>query len=75
MNNIDILEELKNKQYTNKDILGDLVLSEEEYTAISTLIAENKELKRCKDEIKEIIKYASDCDSPTLVEILKVLEE
>lgn len=45
MNNIDILEELKNKQYTNKDILGNLVLSEEEYTAISTLIAENKELK------------------------------
>lgn len=50
---IDILEELKNKQYTNKDILGNLVLSEEEYTAISTLIAENKELKEKNKEIEE----------------------
>lgn len=43
--------------------------------AISTLIAENKKLKEEIHEIKEIIKYASDCDSPTLGEILKVLEE
>lgn len=34
-----------------------------------------KEQKRRMDEIKEIIKYASDCDSPTLGEILKVLED
>ena len=42
---IKILEELKNKQYTNKDILGNLVLSEEEYTAIEHLIEKNKELE------------------------------
>lgn len=34
-----------------------------------------KEQKRRMDEIKELIKYASDCDSPTLGKILKVLEE
>lgn len=34
-----------------------------------------KEQKRRMDEIKELIKYASDCDSPTIGKILKVLEE
>lgn len=34
-----------------------------------------KEQKRRMDEIKELIKYASDCDSPTLGKILKVLGE
>lgn len=38
---------------------------------ILKLIEENKKQKRRMDEIK----YASDCDSPTLGKILKVLEE
>lgn len=65
--NIDILEELVNG--------FDNLISYKQKQAIETLIAENKEQKRRMDEIKEIIKYASDCDSPTLGEILKVLEE
>lgn len=67
---IDILEELIRDYKDEKEFVGEEIIK-----AIETLIAENKEQKRRMDEIKEIIKYASDCDSPTLGEILKVLEE
>lgn len=43
---IKILENLKEKTYTTEDILGNLVLDEEEYTALQNLIARYKELKQ-----------------------------
>lgn len=48
------------------------VTHDKEMIILHTII---KEQKRRMDEIKELIKYASDCDSPTLGKILKVLEE
>lgn len=48
------------------------VTHDKEMIILHTII---KEQKRRMDEIKELIKYASDCDSPTLGKILRVLEE
>lgn len=81
MNNIDILEEIKQKyKISNKYVLcvtyediGILIRIIEVLEEINIKLT--KEQKRRMDEIKEIIKYASDCDSPTLGEILKVLED
>lgn len=54
MKKIKILEELKEKTYRIDDILGNLVLSEEEYSAIQNLIARYKELEKENKRIKSI---------------------
>lgn len=70
MNNIEILEKLKDEQY-DKETLKTIcefydeefkpyVLSTEERDALENLIKENKELKKEIKSLNKIIKYAND---------------
>ena len=59
MNNIDILEELK--EWFNNFDLDSIKHKPEEYIqAISTLIAENKELKKENQKLKEDVDIMSE---------------
>lgn len=53
---IKILENLKEKTYTTEDILGNLVLDEEEYTALQNLITRYKELEEDKKDLQKYMK-------------------